>query len=224
MAQVYHLNAFETQVEALRKFLYALIVTEKYRLTDTLSLCLHGSLEHCGVDTLGKHHALRMFLGCFLQLLCELGLLPHHLTELVLVSIPVGDGLTSHTAVDGSLCHSGTNLSDKTWVNWFRYEIQRAERQVVHLIYIVHHIGNRLLGKVGDGVNSSQLHLFVDGCGTNVKRTTEYVRETYYIIYLIRIVGTASRHEYVGTACHGILVGNLGHRVGKSKHNRILCH
>ena len=56
------------------------------------------------------------------------------------------------------------------------------------MIYVVHNIGHRLLGKVGNGMHCSQFHLFVDGGGVNVERTTEDIGETYYIIYLVGIV------------------------------------
>ena len=59
------------------------------------------------------------------------------------------------------------------------------------MVNVVHHVWNRLLGKVGDGVNCSHLHLLVDGGRVHVERTTEDVWESYNVVYLVRIVGTS---------------------------------
>ena len=159
-------------------------------MADTLGLSLHGSLEHCGVNTLGEYHSLWMAAGGVVELLGELGLLSEQLAQAVLVCVPVGDCLAGHTAFDSSLCHRCRYLGDKSWVNWFRDEIVATECQVVHVIYVVHHVGHRLLGKVGDGMHGSQLHLLVDSSGMHVERTTEDIWESDNVVYLVGIVAT----------------------------------
>ena len=125
------------------------------------------------------------------EFLREFGFLTEHQRKAVLVGIPIGDGTACHTAVDGCLGNSSTHLADEAWVNGFRNEIVATKLQVIHLIYIVHHVGNGLLGKIGNSMNGSHLHLLVDGSGVNVERTTENVREADDIVDLVRVVGAA---------------------------------
>ena len=74
------------------------------------------------------------------------------------------------------------------------------------MIDIIHHIGNRLFCQVGDGVNGSEFHFFVDGCRVNVEGTSENVGEANDIIDLIGIVGTTCRHEHVRTGVHCVFI------------------
>ena len=96
--------------------------------------------------------------------------------------------------------------------------------QVVHLIYIVHHVWHRLFGQVCNGMNGCQFHLFVNGCCMNVQRTSEDVGETYDVVNLVGIVSTARRHEYIRACLDSIFVGYLWHGVGQCKDDGILGH
>ena len=142
------------------------------------------------MNSLGKYYAL--WVGCCssVELLGELGLLTQQHAERLLILIPVLNGLASHTAIHCCLGNSGADLSDKTWVNGLGNEVVATEGEVVDLIDIVDNIGNRLLGQIGNGVNSSELHLLVDGTGVNVEGTTEDVGETDNVVNLVGIVGT----------------------------------
>ena len=143
------------------------------------------------MDGFGKYYSLRMG-GCSgVELLGELGLLSQQHTQRVFVLLPVGDGLTGNTTIDGCTGHSGRHLRDESRIDGFGNEIVAAEVQVVYLVDIIHHIGNRLLGQVGNGMDGSKLHLLVDGSGMNVEGTTEDIGKAYHIINLVWIVSAA---------------------------------
>ena len=190
MAQVDNLDTVDVEVEFLCQFGDNLIVAQEDGLADAFGLGLNSGLEHGGVNSLGKDDALWVGCCCSIELLRELRLLSQQYAERILILVPVLNLLASHTAVDGSLSHGGAHLGDETWVNRFRNEVLATEAQVVHLIYIVHHIGHGLLGQIGNGVDGSQLHLLVDGCGVDVERTAEDVGESDDVVNLVGIVST----------------------------------
>ena len=191
MAQVDNLDALQVEVELLGHLLDHLVVTQQNGLTDAFGLSLHGSLEHGGVNGLGKHHALRVCRCCGVELLGEFRLLSQQYAQRVLVFFPVSNILTGHATVNGSLCHSGAHLGDESWVNRLRNEVVASEGQVVYLIDIVHHVGNRLFGQVGNSHDGSHLHLLVDGLSVNVECSTEDVWEADNVVNLVGIVGAA---------------------------------
>ena len=92
------------------------------------------------------------------------------------------------------------------------------------MISLVHYIGYRLFGEVGDGMYCGDFHFFVDGLGLCVKCTAEDIGETDYIVYLVRIVGTAGGHQYIRTRCHGIFIRDFRGRIGKGEYNRMIGH
>ena len=163
VAQVDHLDTFEAQLQLLGHLGNDLVVAQQNGLADTLGLGLYGSFQHGGVNGLGKDYTLWMSSSGGVELLGELGLLTQQDTQRTLVSIPVVNRLSGHTALDGCLGNGCRHLGDKTWVNRFGNEVVAAEMQVVHLVDVVHHIGNGQLCQVGNGMNGRQLHLFVDG-------------------------------------------------------------
>ena len=63
--------------------------------------------------------------------------------------------LCRHATLDGSLGNSRTHLGDESWVDRFRNEVFRSEREVVNVVNLVDDVGHRLLGEVGNGVNGS---------------------------------------------------------------------
>ncbi len=176
------------------------------------------------MSTLGKYYALDIGTCHFIYLLGELRLAAHKFKQMLFVGFPIGDGLACHTALNGRLCHSGRNLYKQTGVNGFGDEIVAAESKVVYMIYLVHNLGNRLFCQVGNGTYCRQLHLLVYGHGSGVERAAEDIGETYYIVYLVGIVGTAGAHKHIGATVHGILVCNLGGGIGKCKYYGVFCH
>ena len=224
MAQVHHLDTVKVQVEFVGELGDNLIVTQQDRIAQTFSLRLYGGTEHRGMSTLGKHHALRMSSCRCIELLRELRLLAKQHAQRVLILLPVLDVATSHTAFDGGLGNGSTHLRDQARVNRLRDEVVTAERQVVHLIDIVHHIGHRLFRQVGDGEGSSHLHLFVDSAGMHVESAAEDVWESNDVVDLVGIVRTARCHQHIGSAGHRVFVGDFGHGVRQRKHDGIVSH
>ena len=159
-----------------------------------------------------------------IELLCELRFLPQKYRKRVLVLFPVLYLLSCYAALDSCTGHGCTHLADKPGVYWLRNEVVTAKTQVVHLVHIVHHIGNRLLGQSGYGQYGGHLHLFIDSGGMHIQCTTEDVWEAYHIVYLVWIVGATSRHQHVGACIHGILIAYFGHRVGQGKDDRVFGH
>ena len=92
------------------------------------------------------------------------------------------------------------------------------------MVGFVHHVGYGLFGKIGDGVYGSNLHLFVDGLCLSIECAAEDIGEADNVVNLVRIVGTAGRHQYVRTRCHGILVGYFRSRIGKGEYNGVVGH
>ena len=92
------------------------------------------------------------------------------------------------------------------------------------MVGLVHYIGYGLLGEVGDGVYRGNLHFLVDGFGLRVERAAEDVGEADDVVNLVRIVGTAGRHQYIRACGHGVLVRYFRSRVGKGEHNGMVGH
>ena len=68
------------------------------------------------------------------------------------------------------------------------------------------------------------LHFLVDGFGLRVERAAEDVGEADDVVNLVRIVGTAGRHQYIRACGHGVLVRYFRSRVGKGEHNGMVGH
>lgn len=84
------------------------------------------------------------------------------------------------------LCHSHGNFGNQTRVNRFRNEIIRTESKIIHMIGFVHYVGNRLFCQIGDSMYGSQLHFFIDSFGLSIQSSAENIRETDYVIDLVR--------------------------------------
>ena len=221
---VYKLNTIKVKLQALGHTAQTVGVAQKDRVADALCLSLYSSLHHRWMCAFGKHYALWVHACSIVQVACKLGFLTEQLHKVLLVSVPVGNGFACYSAFDSSLGNSRAHFCDKTWVYWFRYEIFRTEREVVDMINLINNIWHRLLGKVGDGMYGSHLHLLVNSLGMNVEGATEDVRETNNVVNLVRIVASSGRHKHVWAACHSVLVANLRYRIGKGKHNRLVGH
>ena len=97
MTQVHNLHALKVQVKLSSLLLYHLCVTEQHWSTEAFFLSLNGSLDHCWVQSLGEYYALWVLTCCLIEVLCNACLLSHAQTQVTLVSVPVGNLLTSHT-------------------------------------------------------------------------------------------------------------------------------
>ena len=199
-------------------------IAEQDGCAKTFGLGEDSSLEHRGVITFGKDHALGMSMCQGVELLGEGGLLPHAATQLALVGLPVGDGFAGHTRVHSCLGHSGADLGDETWVDSLRDEILGTELERVALIDTIDNLGYRLVGQSHDGAHGCNLHLLVDGTCIHIESTTEDVWEDDDVVDLIRIVASTCTHQHVGTSCHRILVGYFGCGVGKGEDDGLVGH
>ena len=193
-------------------------------MADTFGLGLNGGFQHIGVNAFGKYHTLRVAAGGVVELAGELAFIAHQLAQLQAVGIPVCNVLAGHTAVHSGFCHGAGHFGDEARVYRFRNEVFRTEGEVVHMVGFVHHVGYGLFGKIGDGVYGSNLHLFVDGLCLCIECAAEDIGEADNVVNLVRIVGTAGRHQYVRTRCHSVFVGYFRSRVGKGEYNGVVGH
>ena len=219
-----YLDVGEIYLQALSESFQSVGVAQQHWLADAFLSGLYGCLHHVGVSAFGKDHFLRMHSRRVMQVSGKLGFLTEHLHEPVFVFLPVGYLFSCHTTVDGCLCHSHAHLCNQSRVDGFWNEVFRSEGEVVDMIDIVHHIGHRLLGKIGNGINSSHFHLFVDGSGVDIERSPEDIRKSDDVVNLVGIVGTSSCHDHIGTAFDGVFVANLGNGVCQSKDDGRFCH
>ena len=184
-AHVDDLHARKVEFQTIGDTSQAIGITKKNRMANTLLLGLYGSFHHCRMTTLGEDHTLRMQCCCSMQGACEFGLLPQHLAKMILISIPVLNWRAGYATLYGSFSHGGTNLCNQTRIHRLRDEIFRSECQVIDMVNLVYDIGNRLLGQVGNGIDSRHLHLFVDSFSVNVESTAEDIWEADNIVDLL---------------------------------------
>ena len=176
------------------------------------------------MGTFGKHHALFLATRHIVYLLCELRFTAHKFEKLLFVTLPIGYNLACNSAFNSSFGNGGRDLHQQARVYRLWNEIVPAEREVPHLVHLVHNFGNRLLCKVGYSLYGCQLHLFVNGCCSHVECTAEYVGETNYVVYLVGVIAAAGAHKHIGAAIHCIFVCNFGFGVCKSEDNGVFGH
>ncbi len=193
-------------------------------MADAFLQCLDSGLHHRRVTAFSEYDALRMERCRRMQRTGELRLLTQHLTQMILVSIPIGDFAAGHTTIDSSFGHSGRHLGDQTGIDGLRNEVFRTELQVIDMIHLVHNVGHRLLSQICDSPDGGQLHLLIDCLRMHVKRTTEDVGEANDIINLVGVIRAAGRHQNVGAGSSSILVRDLRHRIGQREDDRHVSH
>ena len=159
-----------------------------------------------------------------IQFLSKLRFLSEHLTKSVFICCPIRYRSTCYPTLNSRLGYCRRNFCYKTRVYRFRNKIKRTECQIVHMIYIIDNIRNWLLCQIRNGIYCCEFHLLIDCRSMYIKRATEYIRETDNIVYLVRIVRTSCTHKYIRTTRHSILIRNFRYRIGKCKHDRLVCH
>ena len=141
-----------------------------------------GGFQHIHVVRLGEYHPFRVRFRHIGERAQEFIIVPHHLTQMVGVALPVGDRLARHARVDSGFRHGARYTGQQTGIERFRKDIVASESGSFQLIGGVHHVGNRFLGKVGDSVDGGQLHLLVDRLGVRVQGAAEDIREYVQIL------------------------------------------
>ena len=126
-----------------------------------------------------------------MEVACKLCLLTKQHHKVLLVCVPVCNGLACYATLDSCLGNGCTHFRDESRIHGFRYEVFGAESEVVNMINLINDIGYGLLCKIGNGVHGCHLHFLVDSLGVNVERTSEDVWETDDVVYLVGIVATS---------------------------------
>ena len=124
-------------------------------MTNAFRFGFYGRFQHGWVNAFGKNHTLRVTTGGVVQLTGKLAFLSHQLFQVLAVSFPVRNRLAGYTRFHSSLGNSHGYFGNQARVNRLRDEIVGAEGEVVYMIHLVHHVGYRLLGQVGDGTYGS---------------------------------------------------------------------
>ena len=186
-----NLDAGEVKLQTFSQTVETVRIAKENRMTNSLLQCRYGSLHHGLVTTLCEDDTLWVQSRGGMEGTRELGFLTKHLLQAILVFIPVGNGLPCHSTLNGSLGDSRGHLSDKAWVNRFRYKIFGAKLQVVDMVNLVDNLWHRLFSQVCYCPYSRKFHLLIDCLGMNVERATENIRESYDIVDLVRIIGPA---------------------------------
>ncbi len=144
--------------------------------------------------------------------------------ELLLIFIPVDNGLTGNTRLHGSLGNCRSHDGEQAGIHRLRNDVAAAKGEIGFTIGHSNHVGHRTLGKLCDGVNSRSFHCLVDvGC-PHIQRPAKNIGEPQYIIYLIRVVRAAGSHDDVFPGCNSCLVINFRGRVGHGKNDGIFGH
>ena len=224
VAKVYNLHILQLQAKTLSTLLNHFFVTKQNRLADAFVAGHNCSLEHIVGVCLSKYHTLRVAFCLLGESAHELIVVAHKLLQFLLVSLPVGDWSLCHTRFHCATSYSGRYGSDKAWVESLRQYVFRAESHLSHVVSCVHDWWHRLLCKVGNSMHGSKLHLLIDCSSATIESTTEDIWESKHIVYLVRIVGASGSKNNVGARSNRLAVFNLGIRICKSKHNRLLCH
>ena len=221
--RVHNLDTRQVELFALSDNLDAFGVAKQNRMSNAFNLRLHGGLEHIEV-AFGKHNALGVTASGIAELTDKLVVVTHHVTQTVVVGIPIGNRLAGHATFDSGLGHSDGHIGQQTRIERLRNQVFLTEGKALRVVSNVHHIRNRLVGKGCNSAHGSVLHVFVDAGGANVEGSTENVGETDNVVHLVRIVAAARRKNQVATACHGFFVADFGVRVGECENDRLVGH
>jgi len=209
--------------EPLALRLDARFVADEDRVGDALLLDNGGGADHLRLVAFGENDALGARLGplddpaLHLARLAEAGFEP----RLVLVDVDVNAGDPRlHGRFGDSGGHRGEHAAvERLWNQVFGAELQRLE--AVRLEDGVRHV---FLRQGGDRFRCGDLHLIVDRPRPDVERAPEDEREPEHVVHLIRVVRAARSHDRIGSRRLGVLVRDLGIRVGQGEDDRPLRH
>ncbi len=224
VAEVDDLDALEADVLLGGDLGQAFLVAQEDGDADAQVLGLDGGFQHVDVVGLGEDDAFRVGLGHVGERAEELVVVAHHLAQVVAVTIPVGDRLARDARFDGRLGHGCRDARQEPRVEGLGQDVVAAEGGPFQLVSGVHHVGHRLLGQLGDGVDGGALHLLVDGLGARVERPAEDVGEAQDVVDLVGIVGAAGGEDDVGARGHRVGVGDLRVGVGQGEDDGVGVH
>lgn len=109
----------------------------------------------------------------------------------------------------------GRGFGDRCCHGFHHASIERTRDDVVRAQFLIGH-------GAGDSVGGGDLHLFIDGRRTCVKRAAEDARERKDVIDLVRIVATAGRNDTDDVG--NILRTDLRIRIGEGEHDGMRRH
>ncbi len=130
VTQIHDLESGDVDTESGGTLFNHLLVTKQDRYADTVLISVYGSAKHVVGISLGKYDTLGIALSLLGEATHELVVVAHELTELVVISIPVGDGTTSHARLHGSACNCGSNRCDESGVKRLGKYIFASETQI----------------------------------------------------------------------------------------------
>ena len=141
-----------------------------------------------------------------------------------MVLIHIRKRTLGHAAFHGSTRHGRGHNTHQARIKRLGNKVVRPERQLLPAVGLGGLGACGGAGKLGNSVDTSQLHRIVDLGRTHVQRTAEDERETQHVVDLVGEIRPARRNQRVrGHGARGLWI-NLGVGVGQRKNNRLITH
>ena len=136
----------------------------------------------------------------------QLVVAPHTAVQFGSVRFPVGDRFARDARFDSRFGHGDRDGGDQPRVEGLGDQVFASERNIVVVVGGRYDVGHRLLGQCGQRPHGGDLHLLVDLGGAHVERSAENVRESEYVIDLVRIVRASGCEDDVFAGGHRVVI------------------
>ena len=112
---------------------------------------------------------------------------------------------------------------DQTWVKWRGDNVIPTEGQLAAIGHrdFIRHVRPR---EFRQSARASDLHLVIDRARVNIQSTAEQIRESQYVVHLVRVIRTASADDGIGPHFLRFFWSDFRIRVRHCKDQRIRCH
>ncbi len=192
---------FNLQAQLLDTHLNHARTTNQDRFGQPQAHQLLSGVQDTRLLPFGQHHAFRICTRLGENRLHEQVGFVDELGQLIDIGVEVGDRARRHAGVHRRLRHRWRDFDNQAWIEGLRNDVVRAEAQILIAIGGGHHFALLRMGQLSNGMNRRQLHLFVNGSGTDIQRATEDEREAENVIHLVRVIRTAGADD--GIRAHG---------------------
>ena len=181
-------------------------------------------VQHTRLFPFRQHDTLRCFACLRENRLHEQVSFVDKFRQLVDISVKVGNGTHCHAGIHRRFGNRWCDFNNQTRVERFWNDVFRAEAQILVAIGRGHDFALLGMRQFGNGMDRSQLHLFVDCRRANVQCATENEREAQDVVDLVRVVGTAGTDDGVRTHRFCQRRQNFRFRVSQRQNHRRAGH
>ena len=140
--------------------------------------------------------------------------------QLFAVVIDVLQRAPRHSLLGGRLCHRRSHPPEHPGVERLGDEVVGAEGEVVEVVGLEHHVGNRLLGQKRQGVGGGDLHPLGHRRRSDVQRSPEDEGEPEHVVHLVGEVAATGGDQGIGSHPARLVVPDLWVGVGQCEHDR----